>query len=126
MMMRGSLRTNGTLTSNGALEACDTLTHHGSLETIGKQAFQIRISNSRRHACSVALPASGAVPAMNFRTMRHARQTRVGAGRAPEFLGLGRVLINAQLRRSFEAIDVNASAAAYGRSPKFFMQALYT
>src|SRR5215813_7445772 len=30
---------------------------------------------------------------------------------------LGGVLINAQLRRSFEAIDVNASAAAYGRSP---------
>jgi predicted DNA-binding ribbon-helix-helix protein len=39
---------------------------------------------------------------------------------------LGRVLINAQLRRSFEAIDVNASAAAYGRSPMFVMQALYT
>jgi hypothetical protein len=34
---------------------------------------------------SAALPARGAVPAMNFRTMRHARQTRVGAGRVPEF-----------------------------------------
>src|SRR5215831_6763303 len=32
-----------------------------------------------------ALPASGAIPAMNFRTMRHARQTRVRAGRVPEF-----------------------------------------
>jgi len=31
-----------------------------------------------------------------------------------------------KLRRSFEAIDVNASVAAYGRSPMFVMQALYT
>ena len=39
---------------------------------------------------------------------------------------IGRVRINAQLRRSFESIDINASAAAYGRSPMFVIQALYT
>jgi hypothetical protein len=34
---------------------------------------------------SAALPASGAVPAMNFRTMRHAGQTRVRADASRNF-----------------------------------------
>jgi hypothetical protein len=44
------------------------------------------------------------------------------------FLSLSRLAACArlQLRRSFEAMDVNASAATYGRSPMFVMQALYT